>query len=590
MNNYTKEELMNALKEKYIPFDKNSFIEENFDVLNKYINKKTKNYIVDDINSDEFPSEWKMMQRESVLSVFGFKEKIKQLTLLQKLEIIKCSLSALYFAKKYIKITSIDDGIIPFDMYEYQEEMIELFQNNRLSIALTGRQQGKTTTSASYILWYIMFHASKQVAVLANKADQAQEILERIQLSYELLPLFLKNGVKIYNKRSIVFENNSKAFSGPSSTSAIRGKSISLLYWDEASHTPNDFIFYESILPTLSSGKKSKLIMTSTPNGAKGQFYKIWQEKERNGFASIKVTWDQIPSRDEAWKNAMIAASSESAFRQEHCCEFRSMMNSLISVDILEKLVSIDPIETMNDNDLKIYKYPVDGNKYVVTVDTSRGLGKDYHVATVIDVTSKPYEIVAVYRNNTIAPLLYPNIIQNIALKYNEAFVLIEINDIGEQTANILFYDLDYENIIRTYTDKNKQIAGFNQSSKLGIRTSSTVKSIGCSTLKTMMENGLLIINDFDTINEFGTFIPKGKSFEAEAGCNDDCVMTLVLFSWLTTQSFFGDISDINIRKNMVAESYESIMPFGLIENEFGEFGSMEEVFNFEKDDELDYF
>ena len=572
----TQSALRKLLEEKYFPFDIDEVIDQHFDVLKKYLSKNTLKYEIDDLQfeDDEMPDSWKFLRNDSILSTVGARNKNKNLSLLHKLEYIKCSLDAVYFSRKYIKITSIDDGIIPFNMYKYQEDMIQLFQENRLCIAVTGRQQGKTTTSASYILWFSIFHDTKQSAVLANKADQAQEIMERIQVSYELLPVFIKPGVKVYNKRSMTLENGSKAFSGASSISSIRGKSISLLYWDEAAWTPNDFAFYESVLPTLSSGKKSKMIMTSTPNGSKGVFYKIWSEREFNGFASIKVTWDMIPSRDERWKQEMISASSESAFRQEHCCEFRSSQNSLIAVDKLERLVTQSPVEEIDD--LKIYHYPKENHQYIATVDTSRGVGGDYHATIMIDVTTKPYEVVATYRNNTLSPLIYPSLIYNIATKYNDAQVLIEINDIGEQTANILYYDLEYENVLGTITEKNRQIIGFGHDAKMGVRTTTAVKAVGCSTIKTMIEKEQIIINDFETVNEFGTFVPKGRSYEADTGCHDDLVMCLVLFAWATTQKYFIELTDTDFRTSLLSEmnerAMESIAPFGIIENDFGEY------------------
>ena len=261
-----------------------------------------------------------------------------------------------------------------------------------------------------------------------------------------------------------------------------------------------------------------------------------------------------------------------------HNCDFRSSASALIDTKVLERLVTQSPIEELNDGDLKIYKYPDENHQYAITVDTSRGLGGDYHAFSVIDVTSKPYEVVASYKNNKLSPLLYPSVIYNVGMKYNEAVVLIEINDIGEQTANILYNDLEYENVLMTVVEKTRQIIGYGTGSKLGVRTSTAVKAVGCSTIKTMIEKNQIIINDYDTVNEFGTFIPKGKSYEADKGCHDDMVMTLVLFAWLTTQSYFKEITDSNLREKLIEgmndRAFESLTPFGIIDNEFGEFGA----------------
>jgi hypothetical protein len=557
------------IQEKSYPFDIKDFVLHNESLINKFLKKRTDTYNIEDF--DDVPDSWLYKNNKSILSSRANRD----FSTTQKLEWVKCSLNSVYFAKKYIKIISIDEGIIPFKMYDYQEDMIDLFQNNRFSIACTGRQQGKTTTAAAYILWFSTFHPSKESAVLANKADQAQEIMERIQLSYELLPCFMKQSVRTYNKRSMVFDNGSKNFSGASSTSSVRGRSIALLYWDEAAHTPNDIDFYESVFPTLSSGQKSKLIMTSTPNGTRGLFYKIWTEHEKNGFARIKVTWDMIPSRGQKWKEEMIAASSDAQFRQEHCAEFRGSSNSLLSGNTLERLVSIDPIQQIED--LRVFKEVQEDHMYVMTVDCSEGVNGDYHAVTVIDIFQEPYEVAATYKNNKLSPLLLPNLLLNIGTNYNDAIILIENASSGSQVASDLYYDLEYENTMMTVTEKGKQVLGFSANGRLGIKPSKQVKAIGCSTIKTIVEDGKINLNDQNIIDEFSNFIPKGGSYQAAPGAHDDQVMTLVLFGWLTTQSFFIDMTDVDIRKklfsDMLDRSSDDMVPFGIISSvEFGDF------------------
>lgn len=567
----TKSEIRKQIESKFYPFDAIRFYDDNVDLVLKYLKKRTLRLVVSE--ETEIPEEWQYKLQPSVLSVSGSKK--RQLGVLEMLEWIKCSLDPIYYCKKYITITLADGGLSKFKMFKYQEEMIELFEGNRFTVACLGRQLGKTTVVAAYLTYVAHFHETKQCAVLANKADQAQEIMERIQQSYESLPLFLKPGVRVYNKRSVTFWNKAKIFSGASSKSSVRGRSISILYWDEAAFTPNDNEFYESIYPTISSGKETKMILTSTPNGKRGVFYKLWSSPN-NGFAKIKAIWSDNPTRDEEWKEATIAATSPEQFAQEFCCDFRGSQHSLISSATMVDLFHIDPIRK-NESGLKVYKPTQPNHIYFITCDVSRGIGGDYHAFTVIDITNKnEFEVVATFRNNKLSPLIYPTLIHNVAQEYNNAFILVELNDIGEQVANILYYDLEYENILMTVSENNRQTIGFSADSKPGVRTTTQVKSIGCSNLKTLVEKRKLLLNDDVIIDELANFVPKGKSFEADTGATDDLVMTLVLFSWATTQRYFMDMTDIDLRNKLLQDiekmNYEDLAPFGIIENEFGEY------------------
>jgi hypothetical protein len=434
-----------------------------------------------------------------------------------------------------------------------------------------------TTTTASYIAWFTIFNEAKNTAILANKADQAQEILSRIQMSYESLPLFLQPGVRVYNKRKMELSNRSVAFSAASSSSSIRGKAISLLYIDEAAFIPNDMEFYESTYPTIASGHNSRVIITSTPNGTRGLFYKLWKESEAgvNEYARMMVTWDMVPGRDEEWKNQTIGNTSEEQFRQEHCVVFRGSQNSLLKGSVLEKLVVTDPIKEIDDN-VKVYKEPEEDCAYIVCVDVSRGIGGDYHAMTVINISTHPFEVVCTFRDNKMSPLIFPNLIYNIATEYNDANVLVEINDIGEQVSNILYFDLEYDNLIMTKSENGKQIIGFGANAKTGVRTTQAVKAIGTSNIKTMIEKEKIVLNDHAIIDELGTFVPKGKSFAADGGAHDDMVMTLVLFAWATTQTYFIELTDQDFRQQLLKEqeerAMEEIMPFGFIENDLFEY------------------
>ena len=554
-------------------FDVLSFYEENKGLVKKYLRKNTFKLEIEDFNEEDVPESWWYKNKEGILRA---NLKDKTFTTYQKLEWIKCALDVVYFTRRHVKIISIDDGIIPFNLYDYQEDLLNMYNDNRFCISLQARQSGKTQTTASYILHFSLFHDAKFAAILANKADQAQEILERIQLSFEMLPLYLQPGVKTYNKRSMVFGNNSKIMTFASSSGSVRGKSISLLYVDETAFIPNDMAFYESTYPTIASGKESKVILTSTPNGTRGMFYKLWTESlaNKNSYKRKIVTWNMVPGRDEAWKRETINNSSESQFRQEHECIFRGSTNSLISGNTLEQLIKIDPIE--NIEDFAIFKYPEEGHTYVITVDCSEGVGGDYHAATVTDITESPYEVVATYKNNTLSPLLLPNLLFNIGSKYNDALILIESQSSGSQVGNDLYYDLEYENTLMTIQEKGKQVLGFNANGRIGVKTSKQVKAIGCSTIKTLIEDGKINLNDERIIDEFGDFVPKGNSYAAAQGAHDDQVMTMVLLGWLTTQTYFVELTDNDIRKklfnDMKDRAMEEMLPFGIIDDGHSEF------------------
>lgn len=588
----TDKNLSLRLKELYqiCPFDLEDFYYENKDLVKKYIKKDTSKYQVDDWDREELPLHWWYMGREGLLAA-SVKNSERPYTIKQKLEWIKCAVDVVYFTRKYIKIISIDDGVIPFNLYDYQEELLYTYQQNRFVIGMQCRQSGKTQTTAAFITHFSIFNAAKTTAILANKASQAQEILERVQMSYEELPMFLQPGVKSYNKQSMTLDNKSKIFSAASSSSSIRGKSVSLLYIDEAAFINNDMTFYESTYPVIASGKNSRVIVTSTPNGTRGLFYKLWQESvsKTNEYVHKLVTWDMVPGRDEAWKRQTIANTSPEQFRQEHECHFRGSTNSLLSGNVLEQLVTTNPIRELNDGKISIYKEPIkagteitneDGevieviesdHTYLAVVDCSEGVGGDYHGIKVIDISVEPYEVVCVYHDNKLSPLLLPELIYNMCKHYNNAWVLVENESTGGQVANDLYYDLEYENVIFTVPEKGQQTPTYDVSGRIGVKMSRAVKRIGCANLKTMLESGRIIINHMETVNELGDFVPKGGSYAAADGAHDDLVMPLVMFGWISNTEFFKDLSS-DVRKAMIEQIRDNqrevdIEPFGIIDD-----------------------
>jgi len=493
-------------------------------------------------------------------------------------EFIKCSQDPIHFAREHIKIVSLDEGLVPFDMYNFQEDLIDRFHNNRFNIAKLPRQTGKSTTVVSYLLHYAIFNDNVRIAILANKAETARELLSRLQLSYENLPTWMQQGIVSWNKGSLELENGSKIVAASTSSSAVRGNSFNIIFLDEFAFIPNNIAeqFFSSVYPTISSGKNTKVIIISTPNGM-NMFYKLWHDAERkkNSYIPTEVHWSAVPGRDAKWKEQTIANTSQRQFTQEFECEFLGSVDTLINPAKLRNLVYEDPIAS--NAGLDVYERAEKDHQYIMCVDTSRGTSQDYSAFVVMDISQLPYRLVAKYRNNDIKPILLPNIIHDVARNYNGAYILIEVNDIGAQVADILQYDLEYENLLMcSMRGRAGQIVGSGFSGKkasLGVRMTSTVKKVGCSNLKALIEEDKLIIKDYDIISELTTFIQKGNSFEAEEGCNDDLAMSLVIFSWLAMQPYFREMTDSDVRARIFEDQREAIeadmAPFGFISDGF---------------------
>jgi len=489
-------------------------------------------------------------------------------------EIIKCSENPVYFIKTYIKIVSLDKGLIPFDMYHFQEEMTQKFHTNRFNICKLPRQSGKSTIVTSYLLWYVLFNANVNVAILANKAATSREMLQRLQLSYENLPKWLQQGILQWNRGSLELENGSKIMAASTSSSAVRGMSFNVIFLDEFAFVPNHIAdqFFSSVYPTISSGKSTKVIIISTPHGM-NMFYKLWHDAERgqNEYVPTEVHWSEVPGRDTAWKEQTIKNTSEQQFRVEFECEFLGSVDTLISPSKLRTMPYSDPIK--QNRGLAIYENVIAEHNYIITVDVARGLSNDYSAFMVVDTTTLPYKVVARYRNNEIKPIIFPNIIIDVAKNYNNAYVLCEVNDIGGQVADIIQFDLEYENLLMVAMRgrAGQQLGqGFSgKKTQLGVKMSTAVKQVGCSNLKALIEEDKLIIPDYDTIAELTTFIVKGQSFAAEEGCNDDLAMCLVIFAWMAMQEYFKEMHDNDVRARIYADQRESIeqdmSPFGFI-------------------------
>lgn len=479
-------------------------------------------------------------------------------------EYIKCAEDVNYFCEKYVKIVSVDSGLIPFRPFEYQKRMFNTFDQNRYTVCKMPRQVGKTTGVVGYLLHKILFNENYNIAVLANKQVQAREILSRIQLAYEWLPKWMQQGIVEWNKGNIELENGSKILASATSSSAVRGQSYNLVYLDEFAFVPRNVqdAFFASVFPTISSGTTSKLLITSTPNGM-NLFYKIWTDSENgeNDYARVDVHWSDVPGRDEAWKERTIRATSEDQFKQEFECEFLGSSNTLVHPSTLSKLTYSRPLRVQGG--VKVYEEPIKNHVYSITVDVSEGLGLDSSAFVVVDCSSVPYKVVATFKDANISQLLFPTLIHNVGRFYNDAAVLVEIN-VGSQVVNILHQDLEYENVIMTRISGKKGTTVGNDAgqSRLGIKTTKITKRIGCANIKSIIEDSKIILNDYDIINELSTYIVDGTTYNAEDGYHDDLVMCLVLFAWMIQQNYFKDVSNTDIRRRMMEEQEDTFSPF----------------------------
>lgn len=477
-------------------------------------------------------------------------------------EYVKCMDDPAYFAKKYIKIISLDKGLVPFDLYPYQEKMFGHFNSNRFSIVLACRQSGKSISSIVYLLWYAVFHPEKTIAILANKGATAREMLARITLALENLPFFLQPGCKALNKGSIEFSNNSRIIAAATSGSSIRGMSVNLLFLDEFAFVEDAGTFYTSTYPVVSSGKDTKVIITSTANGVGNIYHKLWEGavQSTNEFVPFRVDWWDVPGRDEEWKRQTVANTSELQFNQEFGNTFHGTGNTLISADVLLSLQAKDPIGISNN--VKIYESPKEGHEYMVFVDVAKGRGQDYSTFNIIDVSTKPFKQVAVFRDNRISPLLLPDIIYKYASNYNMAYVIIESNDQGAVVCNGLYYDLEYENVY---------VESMVKANSIGVTMTRKVKRIGCSTIKDFIEQKKLDVVDADTIIEMSTFVARGSSYQASDNNHDDLMMNLVLFGWFASTDFFAEMTNTDLKTLLYSEKVKAMeddmVPFGFIDD-----------------------
>jgi len=479
-------------------------------------------------------------------------------------EYAKCMRDPAYFARNYVKIISLDNGLVNFNLYPYQEKMFDHFNGNRFSIVLACRQSGKSISSVVYLLWYAIFHPEKTIAVLANKGATAREMLARVTLALENLPFFLQPGCRALNKGSIEFSNNSRIIAAATSGSSIRGMSVNLLFLDEFAFVERANEFYTSTYPVISAGRDTKVIITSTANGIGNTFHKIWEGavQKTNEYKAFTVNWWDVPGRDEEWKRQTIANTSQMQFDQEFGNTFFGTGDTLINAETLLGLRAKPPKKILEGGDVKIYEETKEKHEYLMMVDVAKGRGQDYSTFNVIDISERPFKQVAVYRNNRISPILFPDIIYKFAKVYNNAYVIIESNDQGSVVCNGLYYDLEYENV---------HVESAVKANAIGIEMNRKVKRLGCSGIKDLLEEQKLDICDEETILEVSTFVSKGQSYEASDGNHDDLMMNLVMLGYFVATQMFADMTDINLKQmmfeNQMREIEDAIVPFGFVDD-----------------------
>ena len=488
----------------------------------------------------------------------------------------KCEKDPIYFMVNYVQVVSLDEGLVPFNMWDFQKHIVRTIHDNRFTICKLPRQSGKSTTTISYLLHYALFNPNSNIAILANKSSTARDILGRLQLAYENLPKWMQQGVINWNKGNIELENKSTIVAAATSSSAIRGGSFNIIFLDEFAFVPANIaeMFFSSVYPTISSGKKTKMIIVSTPHGM-NMYYKLWIDaiNNQNDYVPIEVHWSEVPGRDEKWKETTIRNTSPEQFQQEFECEFLGSVDTLISPAKIKATPYIPAIESKNG--LQMFKRPEKDHLYVTTVDVARGTGRDYSAFAILDCTKIPYEIVATYKNNEVKPHIFPSIIEQVSKGYNRAHILTEVNDIGQQVAEILQMELEYDNVLMT-TQRGRagQVLGAmfsGRGTSMGVRMTKQIKALGTSSIKTLIESDKIIINDFQLIEEMSTFSRRGNSWMAEDGCNDDLMMCLVIFGWLTNQQYFKELSNSNIRNQLYIEQQalieQDMAPFGFVDD-----------------------
>jgi Terminase large subunit, T4likevirus-type, N-terminal/Terminase RNaseH-like domain len=488
-------------------------------------------------------------------------------------ELVKCQNDPIHFICKYVKIIHVDKGIVGFEMWEFQKEIVRTINENRFTICKLARQSGKSTVVVcGYFMWYLLFHTDVSIGIMANKEATAIQMLDRFKQSFELLPRFVKQGIVKWDQKLVKFANGSRMRAEATSSSAVRGDTFNIIFLDEFAFVPANIAedFMRSAFPTITAGKTTKMIIVSTPQGY-NSYYKLWNDAEqgRNDYKHLEFTWRDVPGRDELNKDGLNKwevytrkniPGGDSAFEQEFNCSFMGSANTLIPAAKLSVMTYIEPKRTFWNGDLKIYHEPqrlTEGGPshvYLCTVDVSQGQEQNFSVVNVTDLSEMPWKQVAVYRSNKVSPQMLAPIVKDIAMMYNNAYAFIEINTEGQIVASSLIDDMEYDNLItiKPHPKRGQMLSsGFNPQSRLGLKVTEATKKGGCAALKGIICEDKYVICDFDTLRELTTYVAHNKSFAADEGCTDDIVATMVLLGWLSAQTGFENYVGLSMRQLM---------------------------------------
>jgi len=462
-----------------------------------------------------------------------------EFTALMLQELARCAADITYFAEKYYTIIHPVRGEEIIKLFPFQREMIENMKNNRQNIFMAARQLGKTTCASIYLLWFAIFNPSKTIAILANKQSTAVSIVDDIKKGYEMLPAWMKPGVKKYDQLELKFENESRIFARATSEDAIRGESVSLLFCDEFAFVPENIAeqFWVSNYPTLSTG--GNIVVVSTPNGTAGKFYQLWKSatsRENKTWKAMKITWDRHPDRDEAWKESQIQSIGKVKFAQEYACSFTGSSYTLIDGETLEQMKATDP-PFYPEEGFYMWKKPVTDRLYLVSCDVAKGANTDFHVANVFDATdwhtNGKIEQVAMFRRNDISVFDFKDKVLQISRKYNNAVAIVENNHLGHVLVQNLYYEEGYDN---TWYDYDKGEYGVNGNVK--------TKPLALTYFKEDIESKKMIIHAQDMITELSYFEEvKTGVFQARQGRNfhDDTVASGYWASYALRSKYWED-------------------------------------------------
>jgi hypothetical protein len=468
-------------------------------------------------------------------------------------EIVKCLNDIVYFAETYCYIQTLGEGRQLIKLYDYQKKLLKQMVNDRFNIVLQPRQSGKSVMSAIFILWSVLFNNDYLVGMCSNTGGNAKEIFGKILLMFKLLPHYIKPGVKEFNKSTLRLSNQSVVMSSNTTADTFRGFSLNLLFVDECAfiHSETWTDFYKSVYPTITSDKtdKSKIIMVSTPNSL-NHYYELWlsAKEGRSLYKSFRVYWTDVPRDDqEKFKNETIANTSYESWRQEFLCEFLGSAKGLIPPHVLDKLKYKEPIRRGMQDEFQVYHEINPDHNYIVVCDVGEGVGKDFSIANVIDLSTRPFRQAALYRSNTIQLTVFPSVIDTIGKMFNDALVLIENNSIGKHVVLKLWGDIEYDNL---YIDDKG----------VGLRTTKATKKTGASQLREVLENDILEINSFEAIKELSNFVARNGSYAASAGNTDDIAMTFVIFAYFQSSEYFKESYDTEFIEEIYDKKSEDVL------------------------------